>query len=158
MRYKNSIDNIILEIDEQVEKLFYTYVENYDFAVESGGILIGTLNPAYNSVRLTNITEPFPKDIRTQYEFKRSEDGHQNAMNNFWEQSNFRKTYLGEWHTHNQKIPQPSHIDIKNWLKISKKKNNNSEWIFFIIIGTEEICIWTIQNKKIIKLERIENY
>ena len=72
-------------------------------------------------------------------------------MDKLWDDSQHAKTYLGEWHTHNQRIPQPSFIDRRNWMEISKRKQN-SDWLFFVIVGTEQIGIWTIVNEKIVQM------
>lgn len=154
MKYGICTEQFYVEIDESVCQTFKSYIKTYDFDVESGGILVGTLNPAHNSIMITDITEPYSEDKQTRYGFKRMEKGHQDAMNLFWEQSNFKKTYLGEWHTHKQKNPQASNTDVGNWIKISNR-NNNSERLFFIIVGTEEIGVWMVLHNNVIKLQAI---
>lgn len=155
MKYGISAEDFFVEIEETVFQKFNTYIKNYDYHVESGGILVGILNPACNSIMITDITEPYGKDKRTRYGFQRMEKGHQEEMNQFWEQSNFKKTYLGEWHTHKQKNPKPSNTDVKNWIKISNNRNNNSERLFFIIVGTEEIGLWMVLHGTVTRLEVI---
>lgn len=102
------------------------------------------------------ILRKYVQNKRTRYSFQRMENGHQEAMNRLWEQSNYKKTYLGEWHTHKQEQPQPSNIDIKNWITISSKKSNNSERLFFVIVGTKEVGVWTILNGEVTKLEMLK--
>ena len=150
MDYYN--DLICFSLNSEVYDKLINYIENYDFKIESGGIIIGILNPAENQIIATDLTEPQAKDKCTAVTYKRSEYGHQEIMDKLWEESQNFKTYLGEWHTHNQRIPQPSLIDRRNWMKISKRKQN-SEWIFFLIVGTEKIGVWTISNEKIVQLE-----
>lgn len=150
MHYYN--DLICFSLNSEVYDKLINYIENYDFKIESGGIIIGILNPAENQIIATDLTEPQEQDKCTAGTYKRSEYGHQEIMDKLWEESQYFKTYLGEWHTHNQRIPQPSLIDRRNWMKISKRKQN-SEWIFFLIVGTEQIGVWTISNGEIVQLE-----
>lgn len=150
MDYYN--DLICFSLNSEVHDKLTNYIGNYDFKIESGGIIIGILNPAEKQIIATDLTEPQAKDKCTAVTYKRSEYGHQEIMDKLWEESQYIKTYLGEWHTHNQRIPQPSLIDRRNWMKISKRKQN-SEWIFFLIVGTEQIGVWTISNGEIEQLE-----
>lgn len=142
---------IIFSINDNVNNKFLDIINNYDYSIESGGIIVGTLEPNNNRVVATDITEPQEGDSCLRYRFNRTQIGHQEIMDNLWEQSKNTKSYIGEWHTHNQSIPQPSNIDFNNWLKISNRKHN-SDWLFFIIVGTEQIGVWTISNEKIVKM------
>lgn len=151
----NYKDMIVLSLSLDVCNKFIEYIEHYNFKVESGGILAGTLLPAEKRILVTDITEPQKKDIRSNFTFRRSEFGHQETMDRLWEESQHKKTYLGEWHTHNQRIPQPSCVDRRNWMKISQRKQN-SDWLFFVIIGTEQIGIWTILNGKIAQMDELD--
>lgn len=154
MNYVYGNNEIVLLISDEVVSKYLTYIESNDFRTESGGIIAGQLNPAENQVIATDITEPCMKDKRTAFSFKRSESGHQEIMDRLWESSNNKKTYLGEWHTHNQKSPCPSYIDIRNWIRISRRRQN-SRWLFFIIIGTEEIGVWTLENGKVVQMTKM---
>lgn len=145
-------DVIIFSISSDVSNKLLSYCDNYHFRTESGGIIVGVINPFSNMIVATDITEPQKKDKCTVSRYRRAEYGHQDIMDRLWDESNHTKTYLGEWHTHNECLPHPSSIDQKNWLDISKRKQN-SDWLFFIIVGTIEIGIWTITNDQIVKLQ-----
>jgi integrative and conjugative element protein (TIGR02256 family) len=96
---------------------------------------------------------PQQNDRCSAFSFKRAVSGHQEIMDSLWEASNHMKTYLGEWHTHRELIPHPSGIDKKNWLEISRRKQN-SNWLFFIIVGKSQIRVWTVVNGTIIQMEK----
>lgn len=147
---------IALEIEESAQCKFDAYIKNNNFKVESGGILIGTLNHAVNKIIITDITEPQHKDRQSRFMFTRCEKGHQDIMDTLWENSHYTKTYLGEWHTHNEPSPTPSFVDKRNWIKISER-DKNSQWLFFIIVGTCEIKVWTVSQGKIIALRKKES-
>lgn len=144
--------SIVLSIDEDVYQKWTGYIDNYNFAIESGGIIVGKLNPIEKQVIATDITLPQNNDKCTKNRYIRAELGHQEIMDNLWKESGSVKTYIGEWHTHNQGMPQPSWIDRRNWLQISKRKQN-SERLFFVIVGTAQIGVWGVLNGKIVKME-----
>lgn len=146
--YKN---DLILSLGSSVLEKFRKYIECYHFDNESGGIIVGTLNSGGKEIIVTDVTEPQKKDSSSSIRFKRDEYGHQEIMDQLWEESDYIKTYLGEWHTHNERIPKPSFIDRRNWINISKRKQNSS-WLFFIIVGTQELGVWAIEDKKIVKM------
>jgi len=148
-------NELSLSIDDSVNDLFQRYISSYDFRIESGGIIIGILNPANNQIVITDVTEPCIKDKRSPFSYIRSSHGHQEIMDRLWEESNQRKTYLGEWHTHCQESPIPSKTDIKNWTEISRRSHNSSD-LFFIIVGTRTIKIWIAQKGTIKEMQRIE--
>lgn len=146
MNFIHSSDNFKLRIDKKVSVFFKNYQDNGDFKTESGGIIIGVLHPAQNEIYLTDISTPQPTDKRSSTSFIRTEKGHQQIMNDLWEESNYTKLYLGEWHTHNQNIPIPSGVDLRNWKTISQR-NHISERLFFIIVGKKEIRVWMCHNQ-----------
>ena len=49
--------------------------------------------------------------------------------------------YIGEWHTHDEDLPNYSRLDLKNWKKIMKESPGNIEH-FHIIVGSKAIRIW----------------
>lgn len=145
--------NLKLTIADSVAAFFSNVQQNGRFEIEMGGILVGQLCPSENKIILTDITTPQNSDKQTSTRFIRFEKGHQEIMDSLWEKSRHKKFYLGEWHTHNQDIPSPSNIDIKNWDTISKR-NHESERLFFIIIGKKEIKVWVIHNRTITQMDK----
>lgn len=140
--------NILLEISN--------YQKQGQFELESGGIIVGYYDAVESALKITDITWPQKDDIRGRYRFIRKEAGHQELMDKLWEQSGYRKSYLGEWHTHNQSRPTPSFVDYNNWKNISKRRHNFDEH-FFIIIGKISSGIWVVKNRKIQKIGEWKN-
>lgn len=155
MEFIDEDSKISIIFETSVMDFYLNYMEKYDFKVESGGILVGYLNPADRQVIITDVTTPFLKDCRCPCSFKRSEHGHQQEMDRLWEESNHTKTYLGEWHTHRQTIPIPSFIDTRDWKRISKIELNYKQ-PFFVIIGKEKIKAWTVSKEKVVMLKEVE--
>ena len=72
-------------------------------------------------------------------------------MDQLWEESDYRKMYLGEWHTHPEAIPSPSRIDICGWKSIAKKRQN-TPWTLFVILGQQTFKIWTVEDQVVKEL------
>lgn len=137
-----------LVIEEDVMNFFRNIILLHDFSVETGGIIVGEIRPLDEAIVITDVSEPFEKDSRGRFHFNRKSDGHQEYMDKLWRESGCKKMYLGEWHTHDQKKPVPSNIDINNWKKI-ERRNNVAPEMYFIIVGTRKIEIWNAFNGKI---------
>jgi len=150
MRYYYG-EKISVVIEKAVEEQLLYYINCFDYNVEHGGIIVGKLEPDKKQILITDITFPQEDDICKAFSFCRLEKKHQLIMDNLWKESQFTKTYLGEWHTHNEKNPMPSMVDKRNWHNIIKR-DKNSDWLFFIIVGTRNLGIWTIDNGKIVKM------
>lgn len=125
----------------------------HTFRKEIGGILIGAYDAEIECLRLTDMTFPFPGDQQSRYRFFRKADGHQEIMDQLWEESGHTKAYLGEWHTHDEDTPIPSVVDRKNWKRIAKR-NHNFDECFFMIIGKKTFIIWTVMNDDILEIYR----
>lgn len=147
-------EDIQVSIAPDVIKAFKTVQEQGDFRKERGGILAGYYNSSGNCLVISDITFPQDKDICSHFRFLRKSQGHQDIMDDLWEQSEHRKSYLGEWHTHNQQYPVPSHVDTCNWKKISKREHNFDE-LFFVIVGTDNIGVWCIKQGTVLEVDRI---
>ena len=62
-----------------------------------------------------------------------------------WEQSNELIGYLGEWHTHPQRIPYPSALDLRESKKIAKL---NSCIGLAMILGYDAGCAYLTTAKE----------
>lgn len=157
MKKFSSPDGMTLCIIDNVWERFVQYQKEGDFTLENGGILIGILNPADNQVVITDHTEAAETDKRSRFHFFRSQNLHQQIMDELWETSGYLKTYLGEWHTHDEDIPKPSVIDTHQWKKINRR-NHNSKNLFYVILGKKEIKVWTIVDGNIMVVEEGEKW
>lgn len=143
-------DKLTVFFSEKILSFFENMRESYDFHLESGGILIGVLN-SEKMVTVTDVSCPYPQDVRGKYRFKRVDPNHQSFMDSVWESSGFQKMYFGEWHTHCEDIPNPSRIDISGWKSKSKGKRN-APLLFFLILGKKSLRLWTVDGNEIKEL------
>lgn len=143
-----------ISVNPEILRDFVEFQRRGCFEIEYGGVLVGYYNVEEKQFCITDITWPQREDIQKRFRFIRKSSGHQEIVDSLWEQSEYRKCYIGEWHTHNQNIPVPSVVDIKNWKRISLR-NNNYEVSFFIIVGREKWITWVSDGKDVIKIGTI---
>ncbi|MGF7535121.1 Mov34/MPN/PAD-1 family protein [Bacillus mexicanus] len=134
-------DNKSLTIrPEAIEKMFkYKQIKTRD--KEAGGILIGRVLIEDENFIIDDVSEPMPSDKRTRYRFFRKKEEHQEYFNKVWEREKESCLYLGEWHTHPERIPNPSGIDIKDWKRLIKI-GFEQKCLFFVIVGIDDLKVW----------------
>lgn len=114
---------------------------------EAGGILIGRILYDSNDFIVDDVSEPMSSDVRKRYYFKRRAVEHQAYFDATWDASQGRCFYLGEWHTHPEKKPNPSNVDLKDWNRIMKL-SFESDYLFFLIVGTTELKVWSADREQ----------
>jgi len=114
-----------------------SYKQNSKIIPESGGCLLGFYRPPH--IHITHLTTPMPGDQKSRMRFCRKDKQHLKIIKEF-QQETKTGTYLGEWHTHPETIPTPSHIDKKNWDQIFKLRAPTDT--IFLILGTTHISIY----------------
>ena len=142
-----------LILEEDIQSKILEIQAIYSFKKEIGGMLAGYYDAEIKGMRLTDMSFPQPGDQKSRFRYSRKSDGHQELMDHLWEESGYTKAYLGEWHTHDEKIPVPSMIDCDTWKRISKR-NNNFDECYFMIIGRAEYIIWTVSDMDVIEVYR----
>ena len=119
-------------LSDEVSQTMNCYRQSRLTSKESGGILIGERRGRYWVV--TDITTPMKGDIQSRVQFVRQDPGHIRASKKICKKSKNSRTYMGEWHTHPQVIPQPSSVDLASWKSIKMDKGSS---LVFIILGTQ---------------------
>jgi integrative and conjugative element protein (TIGR02256 family) len=95
---------------------------------EIGGLLLGFRAPG--SIHVFSHTTPSLGDLSEKYRFVRRSPLHQISASKAWIGSGFRCDWVGEWHTHPQTTPVPSHIDVSQWRKQTARRR--SEMVYLI--------------------------
>ncbi len=139
MEHKYYSNNIELIINDNVLHKLSMFKQSSRETPESGGFLIGRTD-IYGKTRIFEITEPMKNDLRNRITFKRKDKRHLQLLS----EANERCLYFkGNWHTHPQKSPAPSWVDKISWKSaIKKSKPGESDYIFFVIVGIDEIKVW----------------
>ena len=149
---EKTLSNRKLYISDEVMHFFKKLIFTHDFSIETGGIVVGEMKPLHDAILITEVSNSFQSDDKGRFHFNRKPNGHQEYMDMLWKESGYKKMYLGEWHTHNQKDPIPSIIDIENWKKI-EDRNNVAPEMYFIIIGTQKMEIWNAYKGAIMQMK-----
>lgn len=127
--------DILPEVFGEIKK----WIQNDDISPESGGFLVGYQHKGTGNVSLENITYPQPFDYRDRIHFEIRDPKHKLYLL----RARARKSYyMGVWHTHPQRIPEPSNIDWEDWYGTLEMDKTACEYVFFVIAGTEGIRVW----------------
>lgn len=132
-----------IKLSDEVLVLLNKYRQLKKNDYEAGGILIGRENIDSGNLIIEYATEPYKEDKRTRYSFIRKDKTHIEFFNKLYNETRNIYCYIGEWHTHPEKNPSYSTIDIKNWRKIANSNSNNKEKVYYhLIVGEDAISIW----------------
>ena len=123
--------NIIEEIKSETKRISGRY--------EIGGLLLGYRKGS--DIQITNITHPHEEDEKSKFYFKRKAKGHQKQTTDLWKFSSNTIDWLGEWHTHPEKVPSPSRIDVRSWRHLVRRHNKP---MAFIISGYDEMWVGNV--------------
>ncbi|WP_174984164.1 Mov34/MPN/PAD-1 family protein [Pandoraea commovens] len=108
---------------------------------EAGGILLGRRRGRH--FEITAATTPFPTDSRTRTSFLREPNGHQEEATEHWYSSGHEVGYLGEWHTHPERAPTPSHTDVSQWHQSSQGMPGGLSFLAVIVgIDSYHVAVW----------------
>lgn len=109
---------------------------------ESGGVLLGRYIIGSLDVIVDKLTQPMQRDEQSRLRFYRDARKHQQAIDQFWSESEGTCHYLGEWHTHPELVPSPSSQDLCDWQRRLYEDKFDSHSLFFVIVGIDVINIW----------------
>jgi integrative and conjugative element protein (TIGR02256 family) len=145
----------LIAISEEAMAAMLIYVQTERSAPESGGVLIGRKLKESPDWIVDAISTPQDSDRRKRFRFFRSKNPHQKAIDIAWRDSGGTRGYLGEWHTHPEPHPTPSHIDREHWLKAMQTFRFEGDTLFFAILGTESLAVFQ-GNKKSRSITKLE--
>lgn len=128
-----------LIISPRVLKVFRKHIQKNSSTPEGGGVLLARFS--LPQIEIVLATEPRPEDTRQRHLF--ISDPQQ--RNHIVEKS-FRKGihFVGEWHTHPQREPSPSALDVKSMYDLFIKSTHELNFFVMIIVGntTNELSLW----------------
>lgn len=139
--YSDALNNKI-KISPRALLGMKTFIQNDPREKEAGGVLLGRFLVGNNDVVVDYITVPMVGDKRSRFGFFRSKYAHQKRISEAWSTSQGTCNYLGEWHTHPEDDPYPSAYDFTDWKNKLNRDTFDSDFLFFIIVGTVQVNIW----------------
>ncbi|MEC9358661.1 MAG: Mov34/MPN/PAD-1 family protein [Pseudomonadota bacterium] len=122
-------------IEDSVVALIASYRQRLLRDSEAGGVLLGYRRQKH--LHVVHATTPEQEDARTRFSFDRLDESHARIASKHWALTDRRCDYLGEWHTHPERVPTPSGIDQREWREIYERC---SQPLLFWIEGIE--CRW----------------
>lgn len=123
---------------------------------EAGGILLGRHLLDSHDVVVDEVSTPQNSDRRSRFAFFRSSK-HEYLARQRWLQQETTSAYLGLWHTHPELDPTPSSVDRRDWLQAVSGDTFEGDRLFFPIVGTRSIRIWTLSRRGTLRELKLEN-
>lgn len=140
-----------LHISKKVNDIWQDYRQFKPMDPEACGVLIGNKDFEIERYSLVEITVPQNEDRCSRMSFTLRDPEHQRTVDRLYNNSEGQLTYFGTWHTHPEKNPHSSFIDIRDW-KTCRLRNPGKR-LFFIIIGTEKSALYYFNNENLLRKE-----
>lgn len=123
---------------------------------EAGGVLLGRhLLDSYDLV-VDEVSTPQSSDCRSRFGFFRSSQ-HEQLARQRWLKEKSTSAYLGLWHTHPERDPTPSDVDQRDWKQAVAGDTYEGTRLFFPIVGTHCIRVWTLSRRGTFRELKLEN-
>ncbi|MDM8087074.1 Mov34/MPN/PAD-1 family protein [Parasutterella secunda] len=147
--WRNSKHSFFILFKEEVLQIFGKWSQKDSSSLEAGGILLGERYKL--GLIVTLATQPQPTDNRKRNYFERLPFGHQEIANITYKKTSGKSIYVGEWHTHYEKRPIPSKLDLFEWNVLSIQYPKLP--LLTVIVGTDDLFVGvTSLSKRIIFL------
>jgi integrative and conjugative element protein (TIGR02256 family) len=150
--FEHPKDPLYVALEQQALDLMLGFSQREPNSHEAGGVLIGERKNRGLTIKLA--TPPQSADRSSRTRFYRSEQGHQQLVNEAWLASGGRSDYVGEWHTHPEEQPNPSFVDKVGWgyrVMVVRKP------LAVLIIGTSGIFVG-YQNRSLTQLIAVPTF
>lgn len=123
---------------------------------EAGGVLLGRHLLDSHDVVVDEVSTPQNSDRRSRFGFFRSSK-HEQVARQRWLAENSTSAYLGLWHTHPERDPSPSGVDRRDWSQAVAGDTYEGDRLFFPIVGTHRIRVWTLSRRGTFRELKLEN-
>lgn len=120
----------------------HSFAQHRWWQAEAGGVLLGRHLLESSDIVVDEVTAPQAKDRRTRLSFFRSKQ-HDAIARAKWNEAHSTMAYLGLWHTHPQEDPTPSSVDRRDWERAIAADTFEGDRLFFPIVGTHRIRVWS---------------
>jgi integrative and conjugative element protein (TIGR02256 family) len=129
----------VVDILSQVLDEINKWLQDECTKPESGGYIVGYQHKKTGNISLEKVSHPYFLDVKNRIRFDIRDPRHKV----FLKKEHRRKSYyMGVWHTHPQRVPEPSSIDWDDWNATMCSDKTGCRYVFFIISGTDEWKLW----------------
>lgn len=129
----------VVDVLSPVLEEIHNWIQDEDNKPESGGYIVGYQHKCTGNVSLEAVSHPYLMDVKNRIRFDIRDPRHQIFLR---KARRNRSYYMGVWHTHPQKVPVPSDIDWSDWNETMRSDTTGCQYVFFVIVGTEEWRLW----------------
>jgi integrative and conjugative element protein (TIGR02256 family) len=129
---------VLLNFSDAALEKFLQHIQTISCDCEAGGLLLGSVHGS--NLLVTEATIPTIWDKRFRYLFERLPFGHDAIALARWKASKGTIRYLGEWHTHPEDSPRPSHLDRSEWNRLSSKRLDRRP-LLAVIVGRKSLYV-----------------
>ncbi len=133
---------IVFPIDSTGQRIIFTdavlghfrkHNQSRIWRKEAGGQLFARFE--LPDIIVEEATGPRLCDLRTRFSFRPNRTAEQREIDNRHKKG---LHFIGDWHTHPEEIPQPSHLDIASMQETVAKSVHNLNGFLMVIVGTKE--------------------
>jgi len=123
-------DGLTMHIERPVLAHFYDHVQRRCWSREAGGQLFASIKDKRWIV--AKATGPRPTDHRSRFTFRPDRDAEKDEILALFQKG---LHYVGDWHTHPQDVPSPSHTDIRNITDTVRASEHSLSGFLMVIVG-----------------------
>lgn len=145
-----------LIVVEHALKQMQAFAQHRCWDSEAGGVLLGRHLLDSHDVVVDEVSTPQNGDRRSRFGFFRSSK-HEQVARQRWMQEKSTLAYLGLWHTHPERDPTPSGVDHCDWKQAIADDTYEGDRLFFPIVGTHCIRVWTLSRRGAFRELKLEN-
>jgi len=118
---------------------------------ERFGVLVGSHSGDRGCIWLEDLTQPLEADKSARFSFRLQDPGHQRFVDRSFNESDGQLGYVGTWHTHPEKDPVPSKIDLEDWQRCMAR--NPDRGLVFAIVGIDQVALFAEHSGKIKRIK-----
>jgi len=118
-------------LTDKVIETFARYRQRKFFQTEAGGQLFAEFSGA--DTFIVEATPPRETDKRRRYSFQPDRELQLSDIEN---RHVHGRHYVGDWHTHPQRVPNPSPVDIGSMVECFHKSSHVLKAFILIVVGT----------------------
>ncbi len=145
-----------LIIVEHALKQMEAFAQHSWWEREAGGVMMGRHLLGSHDIVVDEVSTPQDTDHRSRFNFFRSRK-HEQVARQRWLQEHSTSAYLGLWHTHPERDPTPSRVDRNDWQQAVAGDTYEGDRLFFPIVGTHYIRVWTLSRRGSLRELKLEN-
>lgn len=145
-----------LIVVEHALKQMQVFAQRHCWDSEAGGVLLGRHLLDSHDVVVDEVSTPQSSDRRSRFGFFRSSK-HEQVARLRWLEESSTSAYLGLWHTHPERDPTPSGVDQRDWKQAVADDTYEGARLFFPIVGTHCIRVWTLSRRGTFRELKLEN-